>query len=326
MNKYRPHASSIGDAAANVMAALGYLALILFWTFGIVIILPIFFAERKSGLVRFHTMQAALLWVVKTVAGGGIAFESMAAMLTGNMAYITNPWGWEAELPLLVFRLSVEILILACAVVAMASALNWSVWKVPGIGHLALFICSLSTRPTYVGGDRVPVSCLPMWNRKVRRQSEAEMAARNRNEQMLRTMPVQMLNKLKPPEQDQKAEKPKLALDPHELAKRINMAKPEENAEALKADEPEVKKPEMAAAGAADGFNGRHYLLPMELNSRVDMDAEFVKRIEESVYTSSFDRFFNRMKDQGNARKLQKSGGHGLSPEMMDPPQPTGMD
>lgn len=159
MRTYKPHISSFGDAAANLVAVACYIFILLFWTFGFVVVLLIFLVEKKSMLVRFHAMQAIFLWLARSVFGGGLTYESIAAIITGNSQYMAIPYGWSSPAPVLLARLAVDGIIILCAIIALTKAYHWRDWKIPFIGQLAMLICRKCTLPAYCGGDDLPQQC-----------------------------------------------------------------------------------------------------------------------------------------------------------------------
>lgn len=158
--KYQPHISSIGEANACLIAVVCYLVLISIWAESIIILAAIFVFEKKSGLVKFHSMQAILLWVCRFLFGGGLTFESLAALVTKNEMYLQNPYGWEADMPVLVIRIVVGGVILAFSILGAVYAARWETWRVPLVGQLAAAICKNADRTEYYGGGDVPVDCM----------------------------------------------------------------------------------------------------------------------------------------------------------------------
>lgn len=159
MKTYKPHVSSVGDIAANMMALMCYVLLLFFWSTGVVWLTIIFVAEKKSGLVRFHAMQALLLWVCRGLLGGGLPFEGLAALITQNEFYLRNPQGWEAPPEVIAYRIVIGGIILLLAILAASHAYKWESWRIPILGQLSAFFCRNLERPTYMGGDEVPADC-----------------------------------------------------------------------------------------------------------------------------------------------------------------------
>ncbi len=159
MKTYQPHRSSIGDVAANFVAILCYVIVLVFWTFGSVFLLGIFLWEKKSGMVRFHAVQAFLFWIARLLLGGGIAYESLAALLTGNENYLYMSYGWMSGSSVVVIRICIDIVFMLLAVFTSIYAYQWKIWKIPVIGHMAFWIISHSKQAKYNGEDIVPVQC-----------------------------------------------------------------------------------------------------------------------------------------------------------------------
>ncbi len=160
MKTYQPHLSSVGDARANIIAVLCYIALISLWNFSILLILPIFFCEKKSGFVRFHSIQAALLWVLKMLFGGGLTFEATAALLTGDAMYMNDPYGWGGPVTVVALRLMLGFVVMLLAGYAGYCAVHWQEWKIPILGQMASGICKASRAAMYNGEEHVPQECL----------------------------------------------------------------------------------------------------------------------------------------------------------------------
>lgn len=154
-----PHRSSIADLAANLVAVACYLCLLLFWGVGAVLLLVVFFCEKKSGLVRFHAVQALLLWLLRSLLGGDLSFEGLAAVFTQNTAYLTNPLGWAGSLGVIAARLLISAVVVLCAVLCAVNAYNWRAFKVPLLGQLAMWICRRAAPAAYSGDGPVPPEC-----------------------------------------------------------------------------------------------------------------------------------------------------------------------
>ncbi len=174
MKRYKPHISSLGDAAANLIAAACYICALLFWGFGFVPVLILFFAEKKSGLVRFHAMQAALMWLLWLMSGGGLSFEGLAAVLTGDMKYLHGAIGWASDIIVIVLRLAIGLVAVAFCVMAAAQAYYWREWRIPIVGLLAQLIVSHSAPAAYEGGGEVPRNCRVGYEEEPRREWRAE--------------------------------------------------------------------------------------------------------------------------------------------------------
>ncbi|MDL2327758.1 hypothetical protein LJC64_03785 [Ruminococcaceae bacterium OttesenSCG-928-A11] len=159
MKTYRPHASSVGDAAANIISVTCYVSMLLLWNAGFIPILIIFFMEKKSGLVRFHAMQALLMWVVNVLAGGGIAYEGLAALLTGDTSYFHVADGWMAGIAVVFVRALVSGLVIFFSLAALGKAYRWQDWRIPFIGQLAVLIVRHCAPAIYNGEGRVPHGC-----------------------------------------------------------------------------------------------------------------------------------------------------------------------
>ncbi|MGD9560353.1 MAG: hypothetical protein AB7V55_07095, partial [Oscillospiraceae bacterium] len=136
-----PHKSSLGNIAANLVAMVCYLCLLVFWSLAPVVLLVVFFCEKKSLLVRFHAMQAMLLWLVRTLVGADIPFEGLAAVLTGSSSYLMDPLGWAGSVALIGVRVVLSLGVLALAALCAVNAYYWRMFKLPLLGQLAFAIC-----------------------------------------------------------------------------------------------------------------------------------------------------------------------------------------
>lgn len=160
MSTYKPHISSFGDASANVIAVTCYVLLLLFWTFGFVLVTVIFLLEKKSMLVRFHALQAIILWVVHIMLGGGLSYESMAAIITRDNRYMSSIYGWGSTATVIIARMAVDVFAILLAVIALSRAYHWQDWKIPFIGQFSMAICKRCCLPTYTGGNELPENCM----------------------------------------------------------------------------------------------------------------------------------------------------------------------
>ncbi|MGI6333719.1 MAG: DUF4870 domain-containing protein [Saccharofermentanales bacterium] len=141
-----PHKSSIGNLDANVMALLAYLVT------GILMFIPyisyvawlaplvLYFLEKQSGFVRFHTMQAFILNVINfllsTLIGGIIvASISAAAHRATSLEDIGSSLA-VAGVVTVIFTI-ISIIITIFAIIALVKAYKYQFYKLPLIGNLA---------------------------------------------------------------------------------------------------------------------------------------------------------------------------------------------
>jgi len=138
--KVDPHKSSLGEMDANVLALLVYLApIILAWIPVIkylawAIPLVIFFIEKKSNFVRFHSMQAILLSVV-----GAIIVFIISVIILGAVtaSYYYSYGGWGAIGLVTALALIVTLVIVVFEIIAMVNAYGYKEYRIPLLGNLA---------------------------------------------------------------------------------------------------------------------------------------------------------------------------------------------
>ena len=144
---YAPHASSIGNVNANVMALICYLASIpLSW---IPIVryaawlapLVLFLLEKQSGFVRFHAMQSFLLNVISAVLGILVSVV-LAGILGFNALSVSGYYAgyyaaaWAAGIIGLLTTV-ISLVILVFSVIAMIGAYRYKETHIPILGDLA---------------------------------------------------------------------------------------------------------------------------------------------------------------------------------------------
>ena len=146
----QPHRSSLGGVNANVMALLSYLAALIvsFVPFvgrvSWIAPLIIFFAEKESGLVRFHAMQAFVIQLLNMVINGIasvlVGGTFFAASISNLGIFALGSWGIGIVLSLLLGIVS--LLILIFSIIAMVKAYRYQVYEIVGIGRLTRFFLS----------------------------------------------------------------------------------------------------------------------------------------------------------------------------------------
>ncbi|NLF79664.1 MAG: DUF4870 domain-containing protein [Clostridia bacterium] len=154
--KVQPHKSSLGNTDANLMALLVYLApIILAWIPGIKYIawavpLIVFFIEKDSKFVKFHSMQAILLSAVGAVLGfilSVIIAGAIAVGYAGNYGY-----GALGALGIVSFlALVITIIIIVFEIIAMVRAYGYVAYRIPLIGNWAAKIAGWEDQNTDAG-------------------------------------------------------------------------------------------------------------------------------------------------------------------------------
>ena len=112
-----------GDKDSNLMAALGYLINLVFlpWSFAI------YFVKKEDKFVRFHALQAGILWVVAFVIGIGLAIISfLAGMVLGPLSCV-----------IMVLQLVFGLAVLAVDLYAAYMAYQGTEWEIPVVGGMA---------------------------------------------------------------------------------------------------------------------------------------------------------------------------------------------
>lgn len=141
---YPPHKSSLGNIDANIMALLAYLATtVIGWIPGIRYVawlapLVLFFLEKDSRFIKFHSMQAFLLqavgsiinFILSVIIGGLLStmlfnYSNVGAVRLGAFGVIS------------IIGLLVSIAITVFAVIAMIGAYQYKETHIPLIGSLA---------------------------------------------------------------------------------------------------------------------------------------------------------------------------------------------
>ena len=138
----QPHKSSLGNMDANLMALLVYLApIILAWIPVIKYVawavpLVVFFLEKDSKFVKFHSMQAILLSAVGAVLGFILSVIVAGAIAVGY----ANSYGYGAlgALGVVSFlALIITIIIIVFEIIAMVRAYGYVAYRIPLIGNWA---------------------------------------------------------------------------------------------------------------------------------------------------------------------------------------------
>ena len=132
----QPHKSSLGNLDANVMALLAYLAsAVLGWIPVISYVawaapLVIFFIEKQSSFVKFHSMQAFLLGLV------GMIFGLIVSLIVTSII-AANPFALDSYALAGTLSTIIGLVFLVFAIIAMVKAYKYEEYKLPLIGGLA---------------------------------------------------------------------------------------------------------------------------------------------------------------------------------------------
>jgi uncharacterized membrane protein len=138
-----PHKSSL-NMDANVAALIVYIATaVAGWIpylkyFAWVVPLIFFVLEKQSAFVRFHSMQAFLLFVVDAVLSF-IVSVVITGIIVGGMstALITGVWGAYAVVTMIfgLLALAIGLTITVFVIIAMVKAYQYSEYKIPLVGE-----------------------------------------------------------------------------------------------------------------------------------------------------------------------------------------------
>ncbi len=112
-----------GDKDSNLMAALGYIInlVMLPWSF------VIYFVKKEDKFVRFHALQAGILWIIAMIITVIlIVISIIVGMVLGPLSCVV--WGIQ-----LLFGLA----FLAADLYAAYMAYQGTEWEMPVIGALA---------------------------------------------------------------------------------------------------------------------------------------------------------------------------------------------
>ncbi|MEW5996484.1 MAG: hypothetical protein AB1657_02720 [Candidatus Micrarchaeota archaeon] len=112
-----------GDKDSNLLAALGYLInfVLLPWSF------VIYYVKKEDKFVRFHALQAGLLWVV--------GFLAMVAL--GIFGFLLSIVGGPLGCIFGILQLAVGLALVAVALYAAYMAYRFEEWEIPVLGGVA---------------------------------------------------------------------------------------------------------------------------------------------------------------------------------------------
>lgn len=143
---YEPHKSTIANLDANLVALLVYIISAVAGFIPVVKYvawlapLVVFFIEKNSRLVKFHSMQAFLINVVSSIISIIIAIIS-AAVAAAALVSGADPYGAVLGAGLsAVIGMVLQIGLVVVAVLAMISAWRYEEKSMPIVGALTLKI------------------------------------------------------------------------------------------------------------------------------------------------------------------------------------------
>lgn len=140
--KVEPHRSSLG-MDANILAMLAYLVTgALAWIPGVVYFIWIaplvfFFIEKNSEFVRFHAMQATVLFFIRAILAliMNIIISAVTVAVYSSFYYGYGSYG--AALIFVFLGAAIGITITVFAIIALIKAYGYTEYKIPLIGNLA---------------------------------------------------------------------------------------------------------------------------------------------------------------------------------------------
>lgn len=112
-----------GDKDSNLLAAISYVVNLVFlpWSFAI------YFVKKEDNFVRFHALQAGILWLVAFVIGIGLAIISfLAGMVLGPLSCV-----------IMLLQVVFGLAVLAVDLYAAYMAYQGMKWEIPVIGGFA---------------------------------------------------------------------------------------------------------------------------------------------------------------------------------------------
>lgn len=150
---YQPHSSSIGNINANLMALLVYLAPVVLSFVPVVRYvawcapLVLYFMEKNSLLVKFHSMQAFTVQIVNTILSVIYTIIVKTAIIGGTVATgIIGGFGLPVIAGIggiiyLVYA-ALSTILLVFEIIAMVKAYRYVEYRVPVAGKMAVWIMS----------------------------------------------------------------------------------------------------------------------------------------------------------------------------------------
>lgn len=152
---WNPHASSLGNTNANVIAMLSYIAS------GVLSFIPvvkyvawlapliIYLVEKNSQFVKFHAMQAFLLNIVGAVLSFLVSIVLGAILAASYYSLNSYGVGVGAFGIIGILSLVISIVILVFAIIAMVQAYKWKAYPIPLVGMLTQKIVGSTNNASY---------------------------------------------------------------------------------------------------------------------------------------------------------------------------------
>lgn len=159
MKTYLPHSSSLGGVSANLVAMGCFLAVLVFRNVGLLAVLILFFAERSSGFVKYHAVQALSLWIVRYAVSFVSNFNSGDGPLSEFFGYdffLFRVANWGGNLVLGLLDVAVGVAFVVFCIVGAVRAYRWQLWSVPLLGSIADQLYTKGQPVYYDGGPEVP--------------------------------------------------------------------------------------------------------------------------------------------------------------------------
>ena len=149
MRKYEQHNSTLGGIDANLLALLCYLAASVISFIPVLSYiawlapLVVFFLEKESGLVKFHSMQAFILGlaggilkgILSIIVGIITAVGTAATVIFGGYGSFVGGVAISA-----LIAVAINIVILVFAIIAMVKAYKNEEYNIPLVGKLTRWV------------------------------------------------------------------------------------------------------------------------------------------------------------------------------------------
>lgn len=138
--RYAPHASSLWNVDANVMALLSYLSVIIFGWIPILRMVPwvapliIWKMEKNSRFVQFHALQSMILNIVSSIIA--FIFGVIPAMVFASLFVVGFGRGLLIGTMFSILYLVFSLGIVTLAVISMIKAYRYEEFHIPVIGKI----------------------------------------------------------------------------------------------------------------------------------------------------------------------------------------------
>lgn len=140
---YAPHKSTIGNLDANLVALLVYFVSTVAGWIPIVKYaawlapLVVFFVEKNSRLVRFHSMQAFMLEIFSSILAVIVAIMSAASVMATTTAADGGAAAVATLAIIMVIYIILLIVITVFSIIAMVGAWNYKEKHIPLVGSIS---------------------------------------------------------------------------------------------------------------------------------------------------------------------------------------------